>query len=108
MKQARQYFAMSIFGEADILVCGGHVDDTCLKSCELYNSATNVWTNFLPLPNGVYQFTMTTLHGRPYVLGGWNGTATVNSLYAFDNNKWTPKAYTHVTRIWDESAVFVF
>ncbi len=82
---------MTLLGN-DLLVCGG---GQTVSSCALYNASINEWASAatippLPVTGGYYP--MVTLHTRPYVFGGFSGTAVLNTVYTLDtSNAWATR-----------------
>ncbi len=92
MSDSQAGYGMTVVGNTDILVCGG-VYNTSIATCLVYLSTVDAWwTTYPTLPTPVNSFTMLTIHGRPYVFGGINVNAVLNTVYKFDTNVWTVRA----------------
>ncbi|CAM5999523.1 unnamed protein product [Sphagnum balticum] len=79
----------------NVLVCGGYTTNSVpLSTCTLYNTATNVWSAFASMPDVLYDFTMITLNGNPFVCGG-NRPFAVDAVYSFNASveAWSVQAH---------------
>src|SRR5258708_6683079 len=67
---------------------------TIIATSQAYNTAANKWTTAAPLPTAVTDGTGAVVNGILYVIGGYNGTNTLNTVYAYNpsTNTWTSKA----------------
>jgi hypothetical protein len=75
MPKTVQQYGMALVHDGDVLVCGGFSSQG-VADCSLYNAFYSVWGKFPSLPVSMYGFSMVTLHGRPYVFGGYRSGGT--------------------------------
>ncbi|MFD2671955.1 Kelch repeat-containing protein [Marinicrinis sediminis] len=71
-------------------------------------SGSNVWTTFTELPKKTTNFAYASVGDKVYVIGGYDGTNVLNSVYEFDVNlkTWTQKADAPTSRWQADTAVY--
>ncbi len=78
-----------------ILICGGQNDTARMSVCEVYSSMHHNWSIVTPLPAVNMEFSMATLHDRPYSFGGYGGGVNCGAsraVYTLHENKWVQRA----------------
>jgi hypothetical protein len=92
MPQAISDYGMTMLNSECVLLCGGATNDTAVVStCFLYLVGVDTWLTFPSLPTAIVDFPMITLHNRPFVFGGYNGNATLNTVLTFESNTWSER-----------------
>ena len=94
MKHARARHHVVQLLDGRILVAGGRVGDEILRSCEIYDPTTDVWTDADSMNIGRFGFEMNRMYdGRILVSGGLTdaGNSTTATCEIFDpaTNKWS-------------------
>ena len=100
------------FNQKKIVVAGGHGNGGYLKSTEIYDLNTQVWTRGPDLPTTVSYSSMVTASPgskhAAYLVGGYQGGSVANKIFAINNNmdQWievgrltTPRKYHVALRI---------
>lgn len=81
---AALYAAIAIMTENRVYVIGGRLGDNALRSC--YTAPINAdgtigsWTSGPLMIYGIWGFAAITTKNRIYVIGGYNGTAAINTI----------------------------
>jgi N-acetylneuraminic acid mutarotase len=100
MGTGRDQFAGGVInGKIYVFGGNGNPDATNLKSTEVYDPATGLWTQLADNNhnggNGVEELTSAVVNGKLYVFGAWgggNGDINFNEVYDPVGNTWTTLA----------------
>lgn len=94
--QGRSHLGCIAYGP-DILVTGGWVEDTKarLSSAEAISVVSGTARNIGSLGGVRSSHRLAIIHGRPAVVGGWNGTALATmETYDEDKDAWESLPYS--------------
>jgi hypothetical protein len=88
----RGFHSATVVGDT-IIVCGGQ-NTTKPPTCEQYNPSTQMWTQIASLPIVDTYFSMVTLNGYAYIIGGSNQSDQCfrrSSIFQYDGTVWNTK-----------------
>ncbi len=91
LNTARARFTATLLNTGRVLAAGGQNASGSLRSAELYDPVTRVWTPVANIIEARAEHTATVLNnGRVLVTGGFNGTASLKTTEIFDpnTNRW--------------------
>jgi N-acetylneuraminic acid mutarotase len=74
---------------------GGGRSTVPMNYVDVYDTETEKWTIEDPFPIGIHGPAALALDGKVYVLGGYNGTETLDSIYT----------YSPSSKIWNQSVI---
>jgi N-acetylneuraminic acid mutarotase len=73
-----------------IYALGGYDGSSRLNTAEAYDPSTNTWTAIAPMGTARSALAATTLNGKIYALGGWDGyRLNIAEAYDLRTNTWT-------------------
>ena len=87
--------SQAVYDSGKIYNIGGFNDTSGVTNItRIYTIGTNTWTTGAPMPAALTDHATILWNGVIYVVGGYNGSATVNTLYAYNiaGNSWTTLA----------------
>ena len=108
---ARQGHTATLLSNGKVLVAGGLLNNSDLKSCQLYDPATGTWSGTGDLNTGRFNHTATLLkNGKVLVVGGSGAYSTVRSsceLYDPITGTWTETSQSLSTGRWYHTATLL-
>lgn len=102
MPVGRQETAPAVLNGKIYIPAGYTVGGQVTTIVEVFDPATNSWSNITPVPEPLHHYGLTAANGRLYLLGAYQGSTftPMNRGYVFipDSNLWRPVANLPVAR----------
>merc|ERR1712179_83965 len=92
----RCYFATTVF-DGKIFALGGHDGSNRLKTVEMYDPSSNMWTEMPSMNRRRSDFGATVLEGKIFAVGGFDGQDVLSSV----------EYYCPIEGVWIESSPLV-
>ncbi|MDU7337596.1 MAG: kelch repeat-containing protein [Clostridium sp.] len=91
MKQPRSRFTSGVLDGKIYAIGGTSGEKEYLRSVERYDPRTDSWESAPDLPVQRMSVSNDTIvyNNKIYIFGGYNGSSSLKSLYAFDSNTWS-------------------
>ncbi|MBI4928829.1 MAG: hypothetical protein HY835_13760, partial [Anaerolineae bacterium] len=83
-----------LIGERIYLAGGSGADGNPVNVLEVYDPRADAWESRASLPNGISQYALAAYEGSLYLFGGWDGSATLDSVYRYSptDDRWEARA----------------